>query len=526
MQFHAHRPSRRNTLVAVLGAVVGMALLLGLSIGGGAVTLPPGWAAQNSHNEGNLNGISVVQATDGTYHGASVGGNNEVWSTDGQVWHPGHNDTPPDIPPGYSFVELALNRVIMVDKDFGYAVGESPDISYYSKAYTYTGGFGGAATILITQDGGKSWHTVDSGDEDDLEGVFFSNQFEGWVVGDNGTLRHNTNGGSGDWIQQNTAAASCSNSSAAPAKRNEREVALAKKKPGPAKPKAKTKPKAPDPRVTNTGSCGLVGISVHLNSNGQLEGWAVGDDGVIMHNLDAGNDSSTWSVVVQGGSNRAKDFEGFTCIDANNCVAVGDQGRIVRIVNGVVQPDIFADSTIIPGNRGGPEMELYGVAMAKAGDGSLHGFAVGGSAKNTGYAGSADPLQGVIVSTTNGFNTVTVNYTDFRPFKDVSMPNACTAWASGKTEGFNAGTGYTTSDPAFGSGKNGALIKFTDPNNTCPAASQAPANVGLPTTGGINKVSQALKAQGVNPINGLLGAAVAVLLAVLAWGGLRLRWTN
>jgi photosystem II stability/assembly factor-like uncharacterized protein len=55
---------------------------------------------------------------------------------------------------------------------------------------------GTVGVVLHTSDGGETWgapQTVSS--QYRLRGVFFLDARRGWVVGDNGTIRHTTSGG-------------------------------------------------------------------------------------------------------------------------------------------------------------------------------------------------------------------------------------------------------------------------------------------------------------------------------------------
>jgi len=65
-------------------------------------------------------------------------------------------------------------------------------------ADTLTGfavGLNGTGAVLRTSDGGETWAPQAVSSQYRLRGVFFLDVRRGWVVGDNGTIRHTTSGG-------------------------------------------------------------------------------------------------------------------------------------------------------------------------------------------------------------------------------------------------------------------------------------------------------------------------------------------
>lgn len=59
----------------------------------------------------------------------------------------------------------------------------------------YAVGYNGSGVILRTDDGGASWSPQSALSANRLNAVFFADSLHGWVVGDNGTIRHTAHGG-------------------------------------------------------------------------------------------------------------------------------------------------------------------------------------------------------------------------------------------------------------------------------------------------------------------------------------------
>jgi uncharacterized protein (TIGR03437 family) len=85
-----------------------------------------------------------------------------------------------------------LNAVALVDDNNGWAVGDP----HWDQATRQVKG-----TIIKTTDGGVTWSNQDPGGTDALNGLFFLNASQGWVVGDNGAILHTTDGGA-HWTRQ------------------------------------------------------------------------------------------------------------------------------------------------------------------------------------------------------------------------------------------------------------------------------------------------------------------------------------
>lgn len=63
---------------------------------------------------------------------------------------------------------------------------------------------GTSGTIIYTEDGGVNWELQDSGTNQDLKAVAFVNEKVGWVVGNGGTIIHTMDGGK-NWVKQESA---------------------------------------------------------------------------------------------------------------------------------------------------------------------------------------------------------------------------------------------------------------------------------------------------------------------------------
>jgi len=85
-----------------------------------------------------------------------------------------------------------LNAVVLVNDNNGWAVGDPR----WDQATRQTKG-----TIINTKDGGVTWTNQDPGVTVALNGLFFLNTSQGWVVGDNGTILRTTDGGA-HWVQE------------------------------------------------------------------------------------------------------------------------------------------------------------------------------------------------------------------------------------------------------------------------------------------------------------------------------------
>ena len=59
----------------------------------------------------------------------------------------------------------------------------------------YAVGINGVGTVIRTEDGGQTWSQQSPNAQFRLNAVYFVDGLRGWVVGDNGTIRHTARGG-------------------------------------------------------------------------------------------------------------------------------------------------------------------------------------------------------------------------------------------------------------------------------------------------------------------------------------------
>jgi hypothetical protein len=139
----------------------------------------------------------------------------------------------------------------------------------------------------------QTWTAQNSGTENWLFGVAFVDANTGWAVGDNGALRHTTDGG-GTWTAQSSGT-----------------------------------------------TMGLWGLAFVDSSDGWAVGYSVREDhGIILHTTDGG---TAWSVQ----SNRMTTWlEGVAFVDANHGWAVGWGGTILHY--GVPEPVTDRPSDLQP----------------------------------------------------------------------------------------------------------------------------------------------------------------------------------
>lgn len=156
---------------------------------------------------------------------------------------------------------------IDTEVDFGGLDTPMPEIWWIT-------GAGGA--LLLSEDGGQTWTSHDSGVAVTLDDAFFVTLDEGWVVGDRGTLLQTTDGGQ-SWTPQ---------------------------------------PSGTDARLRR-----IHFADAHV-------GWIVGDEGTILYTDDGG---SNWTPQTSGTFFRLYDVEP---IDALHAWVVGDSGTLLRTIDG------------------------------------------------------------------------------------------------------------------------------------------------------------------------------------------------
>jgi photosystem II stability/assembly factor-like uncharacterized protein len=126
--------------------------------------------------------------------------------------------------------------------------------------------------IAYTNDAGSAWLTQSSNTSYDLNGLFFIDASEGWVVGRDGIILHTRNSGV-DWSSQHS------------------------------------------------------GVDENLNSlcfTSNEEGWIIGDNGLILHTRDGG---ATWQ---REGIETDEHLYGILRVNGNGLLAIGAECTIVK----------------------------------------------------------------------------------------------------------------------------------------------------------------------------------------------------
>lgn len=200
--------------------------------------------------------------------------------------------------PQVSGVEEDLDGVFFLNAQQGWVVGEERGV------------------ILATADGGQTWQPQVSRVEEDLYGVWFVSDRQGWVVGDNGTLLTTSNGGQ-TWSRQNAGV----------------EVALRKV--------VFVNPQ----RGWVVGNGGTIlsttnggqawsrqtsGVTTSLRDLavvGDRQGWVVGSGGTILTTTNGGE---TWIAQSSG---LEEDLRGVAFVNSQRGWVVGGDGTILTTVN-------------------------------------------------------------------------------------------------------------------------------------------------------------------------------------------------
>lgn len=176
----------------------------------------------------------------------------------------------------------------------------------------------GAGTIFSTEDGGTLWSRQHNSKDLNLNAIFVLDEQTGWAVGEEGTILHTSIGG----VRQST---------------------------GPNKTISSWLPQ----------DSGIISGLTDVNFVDLDNGWAVGENGVILHTTDGGGNWGTQN------SNIEADLNALTFVDANNGWAVGEAGSILRTTDaGLTWSSV--DSGITE--------PLHDIAFAN----NLHIWAVGG----------------------------------------------------------------------------------------------------------------------------------------------------
>lgn len=197
----------------------------------------------------------------------------------------GRSWTTPD-----SKTDNALYKVAMVDDSNGYAVGQ-------------------AGTVLRTTDGGETWSKIDSGTQNYLFSVYAISPDRLVAVGDRATILQTTDGGA-TWKSAKYAP---------PATENDLPGELTQ-------------------GLDDTDLVAQEPSFYDVEFVDDRNGWIVGEFGKILHTTDGGE---TWTEQQQSlvGGEIVDEldlptFFGIDCIDANECTAVGLDGRIASTKDG------------------------------------------------------------------------------------------------------------------------------------------------------------------------------------------------
>jgi photosystem II stability/assembly factor-like uncharacterized protein len=250
------------------------------------------------------------------------------------------------------------------------------------------------------------WTKQTSGTTLQLVGVKFIDATHGWVVGDNGTIRFTTDGGT-SW---NT------------------------------------------PTTNPAGTMALKSVSFSDASNG----WVVGQSGTILHTTDGG---VNWTLQSVPGPSTIDTtvLRGVFFTDANNGTAVGDFGNIIRTTDG------GANWTI---QTSGTTNQLFGVSFANADIGWAVG--VSGTILNTTDGGTnwgsqtsanGDNLRSVCFVNANNGWAVGQSGTI------ITTTNGGTNWGiqnSGFVHGYFYSVWFTDTNNGTAVGDTGRIVKTSD----------------------------------------------------------------
>lgn len=183
----------------------------------------------------------------------------------------------------------AIYKVKMVDDANGWAVGQ-------------------AGTVLKTTDGGKSWQKVDAGTQMSLFSVYATSPERMIAVGERATIVSTSDGGATWTTTKLESKPAEAGSDEAMVGLNDADII------------------AQDPALYD------------VRFVGPDQGWIVGEFGKILHTADGGK---TWQEQQQSlvgeeivDALDLPTFFGIDCIDAQNCVAVGLDGRVAATTDG------------------------------------------------------------------------------------------------------------------------------------------------------------------------------------------------
>jgi photosystem II stability/assembly factor-like uncharacterized protein len=364
------------------------------------------WLEQSSGIGGGLNSVVFLDALNGW-----AAGDNETilhTSNGGLTWITQHQNPNPT---------AVLNSIAFVNFNKGWAVGSARRVyrtndggaswlpvvvgsglpaSYLSVAFVdsmlgFVAGTGGE--LFRTTDGGTGWSQVSTGDAQNLNQILMQNSFVGWIAGDSSKILRTINGGLswstvviGDGFDYNGLTRFGGDLRAVGGNGSIIQSTNGGSSWVPLDHGSRLSANWID---TPTGSTGI----------------AVGQTGLILRTTDAG---STWAGQVSPVPSVS--CYGVRFIDANHGWAVGDNGTIIRTVDG----------TNWAVQASGVTHSLFGISFGN----SSSGWIVGGEGTN---------LTGVILNSTDGGASW---HTQLNGVPHIlygaSFPNALTGWAVGE----------------------------------------------------------------------------------------------
>ncbi|MQF49162.1 hypothetical protein FIM08_04635, partial [SAR202 cluster bacterium AC-647-N09_OGT_505m] len=176
---------------------------------------------------------------------------------------------------------------------------------------------GASGTIMMTNDGGRSWSLQTSGTTSQLMGIDFVDYRYGWAVGAGGTVLATTNGGH-TWTPQTSGTTETLHRVQFRDASNGSVVGV-------------------NGLILRTTDGGNTWSSINSGSSRNLRGISygsstvltvVGDQGEVLRSTDGG---SSWSAQTSGTS---RNLRGVSLSDASNGWAVGADGRVLRTQDG------------------------------------------------------------------------------------------------------------------------------------------------------------------------------------------------
>jgi photosystem II stability/assembly factor-like uncharacterized protein len=212
------------------------------------------------------------------------------------------------LPTDIVVMNASLFGVSFVDVQHGWAVGKS-------------------GTIIVTDDGGKSWETQKSNTLYHLYAVFFKDLQKGWAAGEDGIILGTDNGGQ-KWVVQDSGVSL-----------NLRKIYFMDLKRGWVAGHQGTLLKTEDGGMTWKKSTEIQKLLevyerqflpslFSLYFSDEVHGYAVGHPGVILNTSDGG---ATWKRQL---IDTEEVLTGVACFDRSHCLVTGANGVIFNSIDG------------------------------------------------------------------------------------------------------------------------------------------------------------------------------------------------